>query len=127
MAIDYPNRLAGRTCVGRALRTSTILAGLMVALPGAAQAQDQGASEAPAQGVYQAADASQDEIVITARKREEAALDVPMSVSVLTGERLEDLGARNLRDVGSLFPGVSFNDSNGSGGEFSIRGLTSAG
>src|SRR3546814_5103263 len=50
-----------------------------------------------------------------------------MSISVLSGDRLEKLGVRNLRDVGSLFPGVSFNDSNGSGGEFSIRGLTSAG
>jgi len=68
-----------------------------------------------------------EEVVVTARKREERAQDVPMSISVLSGAHLERTGGANLRDVGALFPGISFNDSNGSGGEFSIRGLTSAG
>jgi len=68
-----------------------------------------------------------DEVVVTARKREEQAKDVPMSISVISGDHLERNGGDNLRDIGSLFPGVSFNDSNGGGGEFSIRGLTSAG
>jgi iron complex outermembrane receptor protein len=68
-----------------------------------------------------------EEIVVTARKREERVQDVPMAISAISGERLERAGGDNLRDIGSLFAGVSFNDSNGSGGEFSIRGLTSAG
>ena len=67
------------------------------------------------------------EVVVTARKREEQAKDVPMSISVIGGDRLERHGDANLRDIGSLFPGVSFNDSNSGNGEFSIRGLTSAG
>src|SRR3546814_11991124 len=37
------------------------------------------------------------------------------------------MGGDNLRDIGGTFAGVSFNDSNSSHGEFSIRGLTSAG
>ena len=82
-----------------------------------AQSPSEGASEA---GII-------DEILVTARKRNEEVLDVPMSVSVLSGNAIEQLGARNTRDIGSLFPGVSFNDSNGSGGEYSIRGITSAG
>lgn len=68
-----------------------------------------------------------EEIVVTARKRDERIQDVPMAISAVSGDRLERSGGDNLRDIGSLFPGVSFNDSNGSGGEFSIRGLTSAG
>lgn len=68
-----------------------------------------------------------EDIVVTARKREEQAKDVPMSISVISGDRLERHGDANFRDIGGLFPGVSFNDSNGGGGEFSIRGLTSAG
>ena len=66
-------------------------------------------------------------IVVTARRRVEALQDVPMAVSVLGGEELERRGAANLRDIGGAFAGVSFNDSNSSGGEFSIRGLNSAG
>jgi iron complex outermembrane receptor protein len=66
-------------------------------------------------------------VFVVVRKREESAKDVPMSVSALSGQDLEKIGAKNVRDVGSLFPGVSFNDSNSGGGEFSIRGLTSSG
>jgi iron complex outermembrane receptor protein len=66
-------------------------------------------------------------IVVTARRRVEALQDVPMAVTVLGGEELARRGAANLRDIGGAFPGVSFNDSNSSGGEFTIRGLNSAG
>jgi len=66
-------------------------------------------------------------VVVTARKRNETAQNVPMSISVLSGERLERDGDQDFRDIGNLFAGVSFNDSNGQESEFSIRGLTSAG
>lgn len=66
-------------------------------------------------------------IVVTARRRVEALQDVPMAVTVLGGEELARRGAANLRDIGGAFAGVSFNDSNSSGGEFTIRGLNSAG
>lgn len=66
-------------------------------------------------------------IVVTARKRQERVQDVPMSISVVTGDRLQRHGDATLRDIGSLFPGVSFNDSNGPDREFSIRGITSSG
>jgi iron complex outermembrane receptor protein len=68
-----------------------------------------------------------EEVVVTARKRTETALNVPMSISALAGDQLARRGVRNNRDLGAYFPGVSFNDSNGSNSEFSIRGLTSAG
>ena len=51
-------------------------------------------------------------VFVVVRKREESAKDVPMSVSALSGQDLEKIGAKNVRDIGSLFPGVSFNDSN---------------
>src|SRR3546814_3947893 len=80
----------------------------MISPPAAALAQAAGATVSPVQNVDDAEGATGEVIVVTARKREEAALDVPMSISVLSGDRLEKLGVRNLRDVGSLFPGVSF-------------------
>src|SRR3546814_18148849 len=95
----------------------------MISPPAAALAQAAGATVSPVQNVDDAEGATGEVIVVTARKREAAALDVPMSISVLSGDRLEKLGVRNLRDGGSLFPGWSFNERNGSGGEFSIRGV----
>jgi len=70
---------------------------------------------------------TEDVVVVTARRRVEAAQDVPMAVSALGGEELVRRGAANLRDIGGVFAGVSFNDSNSSFGEFSIRGLNSVG
>lgn len=67
------------------------------------------------------------EVVVTARRRTEAAQDVPMSVSALSGDELASRGIVNLRDLGGLFAGVSFNDSNSTVAQFSIRGLNSAG
>ncbi|MEJ1965624.1 MAG: secretin and TonB N-terminal domain-containing protein [Gammaproteobacteria bacterium] len=40
-----------------------------------------------------------EEVVVTARKREETVFDVPMAVSVLTGISLEQRGAASLTDV----------------------------
>jgi iron complex outermembrane receptor protein len=66
-----------------------------------------------------------DEVVVTARKRNEQIQDVPMSVSAVGAQDLEEGGYTMLKDIGFLFPNVSFNDSNGSGASLSIRGLES--
>src|SRR5690606_7809195 len=68
-----------------------------------------------------------DSVVVTARKREELVQDVPMSISVVAGDRLQRGGDSTFRDIGRMFAGVSFNDSNGPEAEFRIRGLTSPG
>lgn len=47
-----------------------------------------------------------EEIVVTARKREEALKDVPISVSAFGSEVLEQKGAQNLVDVAEFTPGV---------------------
>ena len=107
---------------GRRTRSASLLGGVALSLLG-------GASSSIAQEASQDLRAVTviDDVVVTARKRDEQAQDVPMSISAIGGERLERIGAENLRDLGGAFPGVSFNDSNSGGGEFSIRGLTSAG
>jgi len=48
-----------------------------------------------------------DEIVITARKREEKLDDVPISVSVVSGSRLEAQGIVSLDQASQAMPGVS--------------------
>ena len=48
-----------------------------------------------------------EEIVVTARKREENLLDVPVSVSVATGASLERQGIQQLSDAVQMMPAVS--------------------
>ncbi len=59
-----------------------------------------------------AADASDDQqplgrVTITAQKREQAALDVPASVSTVSADRLERSGLSRLEDYAAQLPGVS--------------------
>lgn len=46
-------------------------------------------------------------VIVTAQKREEPLKDVPMSVTALGGDRLDDLQAREFSDYAALVPGLS--------------------
>ena len=66
-----------------------------------------------------------DEIVVTARKREENLQDVPMSVTAMAGETLERLGVRNLADLTRYTPGVNLDNGFGLNDQrLVIRGLS---
>lgn len=86
---------------------------------GAATAQT---SDAPA-----AQDASElGEIVVTAQKRSERLLDVPMSISAISGEQLEASGISSTGDLQQISPGlVTVN--NGLSFTPAIRGVSSVG
>jgi len=66
------------------------------------------------------------EIVVTARLREESLMEVPVSVTALSAEKLAQYKAADLTDIGSLVPNVIVGDYkiNG-GGSISIRGISS--
>lgn len=74
-----------------------------------------------------------EEIVVTARKTEEALQDVPIAITAFTAENIEQAGIENVVDVASQTPGFSFNQGFGrSGGgnadassRPAIRGMTS--
>ncbi len=70
-------------------------------------AQPAFAQNAPA---AEEADAS-DDIVVTARKREENLLDVPLTVTALTSEALEAKGVVSMQSLASSTPGININDS----------------
>ncbi len=47
-----------------------------------------------------------EEVVVTARKREESLQEVPVAVSAFNAEIMESMGIRNLRDFDGLVPGL---------------------
>jgi outer membrane receptor protein involved in Fe transport len=109
-----------------ALRTSravvgsvTALTGCLISAPGLAQTAgagpgDQGTPAATAVAERQAAPGAVSladrvelqEVVVTASRREEAALQVPASLTVLGGDTLDQLGAKSIQDYAPLVPGL---------------------
>jgi len=72
-----------------------------------------------------AADA-QGDIIVTAQRRNENLINVPMSISALSSEALKQAGVTNTADLGRVVPGVAMTFY-GSFLQPSVRGITSAG
>ena len=88
------------------------------ATPASAQSNDDAAAEeAPA--------ANENTIIVTARRREERLIDVPISVSALSGEELTQRGALDITDVGQSVPNVTLEASRATNSTLSafIRGI----
>ncbi len=66
-----------------------------------------------------------EEVIVTARKREESAQDVPLSVSAYSSDQLEALKIRDLQNLSVGMPNVAMDDIGTvrSTANFSIRGL----
>ena len=69
-----------------------------------------------------AADASND-ILVTARRRAEASQDVPLAISVVGGEALDNTGSFNVGRLQQLTPTVQYYSSNPRNTSLSIRGI----
>jgi iron complex outermembrane recepter protein len=73
---------------------------------------------------------SLDEVVVTARKREENLRDVPASIGVVDGNFIDSLRVQSVEDITRILPGVSFaahnNGPNGPGQDnITVRGVSS--
>ena len=93
-------------------RVAASLAALM-ALPGAQSAMAQGVSL--------------EEIVVTARKREENIYEIPVSVSALSQEQLDRAGIGDFHELSKLVPGLDFHGVTATAGrvnpQIRIRGM----
>lgn len=69
-----------------------------------------------------------DEIIVTAQKREESLQDVPVSISVVDDQQLQNLHVTQLTDIAAYVPGFQV-DSGGSPGQtvLSLRGVAPIG
>ena len=65
-----------------------------------------------------------EEIVVTARKREETALSIPVAVTAVTQDRMEKYNLTRLEDVSELTPQIQiYRSSAGNGASINIRGI----
>src|SRR5215470_18266018 len=95
----------------------TVLGLLTVAAPEQAQAQTQ----------TQASQPSLEEVVVTARKREEPLLDVPITVDAFTQQMIESAGIEAPRDFVALVPNMTLVEVQNVGDSFiTIRGISQA-
>ena len=99
--------LARTTRAGTGL--CALSAAIVAALPGAAYAQG----------------TTLDEITVTAQKREESALEVPMTVDVFSARDIVETGALNLEEIQDFIPGFEVG-SNPTQATITVRGVNSA-
>ncbi|MGB6231333.1 MAG: TonB-dependent receptor [Litorimonas sp.] len=65
-----------------------------------------------------------DEIIVTATKRAESLQDVPVAVTALSGELLEDIGVSSVQSLEAVAPSVTFTQSsNDQNNSVNIRGI----
>ena len=69
----------------------------------------------PTPAVAQGANAEEgvEEITVTARRREESLQDVPLAISAVTGEQLENVGAPDIVAVAQTVPNLTLEVSRG--------------
>ena len=78
---------------------------------------------APAPESPEANPDAQPDVVITARRRSERLQDVPIAVSVIGGDRLEQSGSNNVAKLIQLQPSLTFYSTNPRNSAANIRGL----
>jgi iron complex outermembrane receptor protein len=115
------NRTTSLGTTASALLASASLAGLLMASPALAQAS----GPAPATPVAAPDNGGIETVLVTAQRRSERELDVPLTVSVLNADQLKNAGANSLADIATMTPSVRF-DYSGAFAQPTIRGIGSA-
>ena len=94
---------------------ATVFGAVLLAVPTAAQGTEESATRIT------------EEIIVTAERREENVLKVPMSMTVLNDTKIDELGIQNAMDLEQLVPGLQFGDpTEGLGHGTTMRGMGTA-
>ena len=94
----------------------------LFALAAPAHGQDTARTDAPTSTAGQG-DSSDQEIIVTAQRREQLLIDVPQSISVVGGETLERQAARSFLDYAQLVPGLTLTQENPGETRLILRGI----
>lgn len=103
------------------VRLSLLASAALIATPVAAETV--GPEDQETTSVGTGAGVSEEEILVTARRRSEASQDVPLAISVVGGEHLDNTGAFNVGRLQQLTPALQFYSSNPRNSAVNIRGL----
>lgn len=114
-----------RSIVRLLLRGGSPPAAALLLLGAAAVAGAQSAQTAASQQANQAPMQLQ-EVIVTAEKRRETLLEAPVSVTVVSGQALEQRHEVKLADYLAQIPGISVQDNGFGQVDFSIRGIGSS-
>jgi iron complex outermembrane receptor protein len=110
----------------RSSALTSVTAAALIAICGQAQADTAlGENSAPATGT---GESQLDEIIVTAQKRPERSLDVPISITPLTAAQLDQTASKNLEELQGVVPGITFPAATAYGGSsIVIRGTSGSG
>jgi len=97
---------------------ATTLSGTLAAVPQAAMAQDTDTADQDNQR-------GGNEIIVTTQKIEQRAVDVPITISATSGERIRELGVTDLDELSSYVPGLLIQEQSANNPGIVIRGITS--
>jgi iron complex outermembrane receptor protein len=106
---------------GKRRLLASIAAIALCATPALAQTTAASAGDAARDTADDAATVN--EVIVTARRQEERAIDVPIPLSVLSGESLERTGAYTLADIQNQVPSLVAFNSNPRNSSVGIRGI----
>ncbi|WP_312681646.1 TonB-dependent receptor [Stenotrophomonas chelatiphaga] len=111
------------------MRHKTLSLGVAAALliaPGV-QAREAAANEVAADAVPRTETATElGSVTVSARKREERQIDVPIAMSAITGEQIDAFGISNVAEIIAMTPGAGSVDNGGGFTQVQIRGVSSS-
>jgi iron complex outermembrane receptor protein len=106
-----------RSYLRRSLKAALLSAAPAFLLTGAAWAQTPAPQAAQAGGQQAQGQRGLEEIVVTARKREENLIDIPIAVTAFSAAKIEATGVKDLQELSKFSPGLSVvNQGTGFGG-----------
>ena len=108
------------------MRFLLLASAALATTPACAQSSPEEPAEAPpaqASSAEAAPDGEGDDIVVTARRRDEQLQDVPLAISVLGGAQLDSTGSINVGRLQQIQPSVQFFSTNPRNSAANIRGL----
>lgn len=108
------------------MQTAPVVAVACLTMSGLAVADQAPASESSS--THEGSNATLQEIIVTASRREERLRDAPSAITAITGDSIEAMGVQSFRDYASLVPGLSQRDAGAPGlGTVILRGMNTGG
>ncbi|HEY0960033.1 MAG TPA: TonB-dependent receptor [Novosphingobium sp.] len=106
--------------ISRALLLASVAGAAFIATPAFA---DETTDAQQSTSVGTGADDSGDAIIVTARRRAETSQEVPLAISVIGGDHIDNTGAFNVGRLQQLTPALQFTSSNPRNTTLAIRGI----